>query len=223
MFRKLNKRNRILSIAIPITVITVIVIFICYYINKQPLKVNTLEYFIQGTTLEASGLPWGSEPSEAIKYFGKMDESYERYLSYMQRQIPIRQLYFKDVDLKTDGIGVFYTTEGKLKDVLYVFRFATEDESINAHQKLLNCFLEGLPDVIKFKEVDNGVLVKNQNDKLVSNPQYLWEDEVGNTLRLVNDSYSEDSPSVTISLVRRRSNKRQKAQFLSDAKEKNID
>ena len=88
---------------------------------------------------------------------------------------------------------------------------------------MLNCFLEGLPDVIKFKEVDNGVLVKNQNDKLVSNPQYLWEDEVGNTLRLVNDSYSEDSPSVTISLVRRRSNKRQKAQFLSDAKEKNID
>lgn len=206
MFRKLNKRNRILSVAIPITVIIFVVFSICYYKNKQPLKVNTLEYFVQGTTLEASGLPWGSEPSEAIKYFGKMDESYERYLSYMQRQIPIRQLYFKDVDLNTDGIGVFYTTEGYLENVIYVFRFATEEESITAHQRLLNCFLEGLPDVIKFKEVDNGVLVKNQNDKLVSNPQYLWEDEVGNSMRLVNYSYSEDSPSVSISLVRRRIN-----------------
>ena len=200
MFRKLNKRNRILSVAIPITVIIFVVFSICYYKNKQPLKVNTLEYFVQGTTLEASGLPWGSEPSEAIKYFGKMDESYERYLSYKQRLIPIRQIYFKDLNLNTDSIGIMYTTEGKLKQVVYVFRFNTVEESMEGYKKLYNYFLEGVSHVIEYKESGYSALEKNQNGESVLNPQYLWEDEAGNSLELVNNSYNHEHPSISITL-----------------------
>ena len=195
-----KKRNRILIIVVPIIVAILVILSVRYIINKQTIKVNTLEYFIQGTIIEPKDLSWGSEPSEAIKFFGKMDESYERYLSYMQRQIPIRQIYFKELDLSTDGVGVFYTVDGKRNNVIYIFRYATEEESMKAHAILLNYFIESFPDSFKYNEVDNGVLVKNQNGELVSNPQYLWEDEVGNSLRLVNDSYSDDSPSVVISI-----------------------
>ncbi|WP_066714197.1 hypothetical protein [Clostridium sp. Marseille-P299] len=200
MFQKFKIRNRILLIVIPIIVLIIVMFSFRYYSNKQPLKVNTLEYFIQGTTIEQKGLPWGSEPSEAIKYFGKMDESYERYLSYKQRLIPIRQIYFKDLDLNTESIGIMYTTEGKLKEVVYVFRFDTVEDSVKAHLKLLNCFSDSFPSEIEYEEVDNGVLVTNQNGELISNPEYWWKDKSGNSIQLVNYSYNQESPSISLTL-----------------------
>lgn len=200
MHLQFKNKKRLLPLAISIIVFILVGVSFAYYRNKQPLKVNTLDYFIKGTTIEASGLPWGSEPSETIKYFGKMDESYERYLSYMQRQIPIRQIYFKELDLSTDSIGVFYTVDGKLNNVIYVFRFDTVEESVNAHQQLVRYFLDRLPSEIQYGEVDNKVLVKNQNGELVSNPKYWWKDVDGNSIEIVNYSYSQDSPSLSLTL-----------------------
>lgn len=200
MHLQFKKRNRILLLAISIIGLIIVGVSFAYYRNKQPLKVNTLDYFIQGTTIEASGLPWGSEPSEAMKYFGKMDESYERYLPYKQRLIPIRQIYFNDLNLNTESIGIMYTTDGKLNNVIYVFRFDTVEESVNAHQQLVRYFLDRIPSEIQYEEVDNKVLVKNQNGELVSNPQHWWKDANGNSIQIVNKSYKQDSPSLSLTL-----------------------
>lgn len=194
-----KKRNRILIIVVPIIVAILVILSVRYIINKQTIKVNTLEYFIQGTIIEPKDLSWGSEPSEAIKFFGKMDESYERYLSYKQRLIPIRQMYFKDLNLNTESIGIMYTTEGKLKEVVYVFRFDTVEESVKEYQQLVNYLSDVFHDVLEYKEAGYAVYEKNEKGELILNPQYLWEDEEGNTLRINNGSYSEDFPTVSIS------------------------
>lgn len=194
----IQKKKKIYLIVIPIIIAIIITIFFRFYNEKQAIKVNTIDYFIQDNIIEPKGTPWGSEPSRAIKYFGKMDESYERYSSSMQRLLPIKQLYFKDLGLTSDKIRIVYTTGGKQINVDYLFRFDTVEESVKAYEKLLDCFFDGFPTEIEYEETYKGVFIKNQNDEQI--PNYIWRDEDGNHMVLYNFSYREEEPLISLSL-----------------------
>mgnify|MGYP000101570852 CR=1 FL=1 len=60
MLSNIKRRNGLYIIALSITVLIIAMFFLQYIKDKQLIRVNTFDYFIQGTTIEASGLLWGS-------------------------------------------------------------------------------------------------------------------------------------------------------------------